>query len=603
MGPLDVAQAATPTGVVINEVRCDDVKPDFVELYNAGSVSVNLNGWKVADHLGNLGDAYHVKTLGSITLGSKKYMRVYKGLRTIDFQFNISCGDDSVKLATVAKGVATTIDSVEIPPIDRGFSWGRLSSARNGWGATIPTPGTANKAVPTGVVYDPSSWIFNPYLVKRIDLTLPTATVTNFQNGNPGKVYQTGSFVMTNQSDPSPTPNPIQVGIRLKVGFGSYKPFGSLAAPSKSSFKIKFDTIVAGQSYFGLNKLTLNNMTQDPSLVHEWASYAIFRAMGIPCPRVGYASVYINNVYWGFYLTLEPYDDVSLSWRYPSTQHLYEGLWTDRPSDLSPGRATIAYQIDEGSSTNRGDLEGLITALNSFSISSPQVGKYLNVDEVAQHMAIEQYLDHWDGYTSMQWWTPNNYYLHSDRTGLFELLPWGTDQTFSGNAANFGNAIGTLFSRCILDDYCKSQYLQAIAQVSKTANELKLDQTISTIMTIQKNGITADVRRGISYLDTVSASTGVSTHIKNATTQASAYLSANAKGEIHWALPESLQAGTYLPATFFKAYSDVAGTMKYSVTAGKYLKSGTLKVTVTFTPTDFVNYSPKTKVYSVPVVS
>ena len=601
IGPLTSSRAATPTGVVINEVRCDDVRPDYIELYNAGSAAIDLSGWVVADHLGSLNDSYHVKSLPSIILTPKHYTKVLKGAKSANFQFNIACGADTIKLATVSNGAATLVDSVTVPPLAKGFAWGRRAGTTSGWGATIPTYGTANKAAPADSSYDPSAWIFDPMLTKRIDLTLPSATVTDFQNGNPGKVYRPATFVMSNPSAPSPAPTPLVVGLRLKTGYGSYRPFGTLANPSKSSFKIKFDASVAGQSYFGLTKLTLNNMVQDPSLVHEWASYSIFRAMGIPSPRVGYASVYINNVFWGLYLTLEPYDDVSLSWRYPTTQHLYEGLWTDRPPDLATGRATAAYQIDEGSQTDRTDLASLISALNTYSISSPQVTRYLNIDEVVKVMATEQYLDHWDGYTSTRTWTPNNYYLHSDQSGVFELLPWGTDQTFSGNAADFSAGIGILFNKCRANDYCKSQYLKAIAEVSKVANSLSLAPTISTILTAQRDGISADTSRGMSFNDTLGAGAWVSTHLLNATNSASTYLKQNALGNIHWSPPSTLAAGTRLPASFFDAYSDVAGTFKYSVPVNKFLRAGSLKVIVKFTPNDYGNYSIKSQTYTIVV--
>jgi len=601
VAPLKTSQAATPTGVVLNEVRCDDRRPDYIELYNASTTPIDLSDWVVADHLGDLNNRYHVKRIGSIILPSKRYTKVLKGSKAENFQFNIACGGDTIKLATVSHGKSTLVDSVDVPPLAPGFAWGRLDGTQSGWGATIPTYGTVNKLAPLGSAYDTSSWIFDPMLSKRIDITLPSATVTNFQNGNPGKIYQPATFVMTSPSAPSPAPTPLQVGIRLKIGYGSYRPFGTLSSPSKSSFKIKFDTTVPGQRYFGLNKLTLNNMVQDPSLVHEWASYTLFRSMGIPCPRVGYASVYINNIFWGFYLTLEPYDDTSLSWNYSNTQHLYEALWTDMAPDLNVNRADYAYQIDEGSQTDRSDLANLISVLNSFPISSPQVGKYLNVEEVAKAMATEQYLNHWDGYTSTQTWTPNNYYLHSDQSGYFELLPWGTDQTFGGNAADFSAGIGILFNKCRINDYCKSLYLKAIAKVSKVANALNLAPTISTILTAQRDSIAADTGRGMSFNDTLAAGAWISTHLANATKSAAAYLQKNAQGDIHWSPPSTLVAGTRLPASFFNAFSDVSGSFRYSVPVNKLLRAGTLKVVVTFTPDDWQTYSPRALTFVIPV--
>jgi len=603
VGPSYAATTTPQANVVINEVRCDDAQPDFIELYNAGTTIVNLAGWVIADHLDPLSDPIHVKRLSAIRLSPNRYLTLHKGTRSLDFKFNIACGSDSIKLASVSSGVSTTVDSVDIPPLNDGYSWSRLPGTGYGWGAGIPSPGVANQPAATDANVDPSAWIFDPNVVKRIDLNLPDATLKDFQNGNPGNVYQPGTFTMTNQSVAAGSaPTPLQVGVRLKKGFGSFQPFGSLQKPSKTSFKIKFDSAVTGQRYFGLRKLTLNNMKQDPSLVHEWASYTLFRAMGIPAPRTGYASVYVNNVLWGFYLTLEPYDNVSLSWHYPSTKHLYEGIWTDRPPDVTPGRATVAYNSDEGSQTDHSDLETLITTLNGYPISSAQVAKYLNLDEVARFMATEQYLNHWDGYTSTAVWTPNNYYLHSDRTGRFELLPWGTDQTFGGHSADFSAAIGVIFNKCYTDTYCQSQYFKSIAQVSKVADSLGLGRSIATILANQRDGIVADTGRGISYTETLANASGVSAHVNNADADASHFLKFHTYGMIHWTPATNLRAGQRLTAAFFDAYSDTAGTFKYSVAVGKLLKAGTLKVSVTFTPTDSANYAVRTTAYNVVVL-
>jgi CotH kinase protein/Lamin Tail Domain len=600
--PVQAASTQVLSGLVINEVRCDGVQPDFIEIYNSGAIPIALSKWVVSDNLADLSNAYHVKALGKSTLNPKKYARVTAGYKRNNFMFNISCGKDTIKLAKIVGKSAQVADSVRLPPIADRYSWGRLGSTPNGWGANKPTPGQKNIAARAGSNFDPSAWIFDPIISKRIDLTLPAETLTDFQNGNPDSKYKPGSFTMTNLSKPSASPVPISVGVRLKKGYGSYRPFGSLSSPSKSSFKIRFDTTIKGQRFFGLNKLTLNNMVQDPSLVHEWASYSIFRAMGVPCPRVGYSAVYVNGVYWGFYLTLEPYDSVSLSWHYPSTQHLYEGLWTDRPPDVNLGREVLAYNADEGSDTDRTDLLNLISALKSYEISSPQVRQILNVDEVAKEMAIEQFLDHWDGYASTRPWTPNNYYLHSDKSGFFELLPWGTDQTFGGSAPDFALAIGTLFNSCKRDDYCNSRYLVELANVATVSNSLGLAESITSILTAQQDAITADTARGMSFTDTVSASGGVAAHITNATNQVKTYLKNNASGFVRWDAPVKLKAGTRLPVSLFNAYSDIPGTFKYSVKPGNLINAGTLTFKIYFTPSDLASYQPQTSVTRISVV-
>ncbi len=599
LAPSQVSASST-SPVVINEVRCTGTSTAFIELYNTSTTTrIDLTSFVLADHLADINDVYHVwKFPNGATIGPKMYFKIYRGTKATEFKFDITCGDDSIKLAQVVGNVVTIIDSVAIPPLANGVTWGRMASAPRGWTATYPTLFAANKLPTTGTQPDKSAWVFDPLLVKRIDLTLPAQTLGFFQNGNPGDLYRQATFSISAKNAAGTTvksSSPMAVGIRLKTGFGSYRAFGNMDNPGKSSFKIKFNDSVQGQRLDGLAKLTLNNMVQDPTLVHEWASYTLFRAMGIPAPRVGYATVYINNKLWGFYLTLEPYDDVSLSWNYPKTQHLYEALWTDRPPDLSGGRANIAYEVDEGSKTDRSDLQALETAINTYSITSPQVQSVLNVKEMANMMAVEQYLDHWDGYTSMRWWTPNNYYLHSNEDGYFELLPWGTDQTFSGNTGNLSDATGVLFKKCYSDDLCRSLYHIALAKVSATAVGLGLPTSVGQILTAQQQGISTDPLLGRSYSDTVSAAGGVGTHISTASTQVANYLKNATTGAIRWDPTLTLKAGTKLTSSILNAYSDTAGTFTYSPALNTVAKVGTLKVTVTFRPTDTVNYTVKTK--------
>lgn len=592
-------QATSSSTVVINEVRCSGASPDFIELFNTSTtVRVDLTNWVLADHLANLADVYHVRKFpDGTTIGPRMYLKIYRGTKTTEFKFDLTCGDDSVKLANVVGTAVDIIDSVDIPPVAYGFTWGRISTARQGWTATLPTPYAANKIAPVGSAYDASAWVFDPLLTKRIDLTLPTATMTDFENGNQGDIYRLGTFAMTAKDASGATvktSSSMQIGIRLKKGYGSYRSFGNFANPGKSSFKLKFNTSVQGQRLDGINKLTLNNMVQDPSLVHEWASYTLFRAMGIPAPRVGYASVYINSKLWGFYLTLETYDDVSLSWNYPRTQHLYEALWTDRYPDITTGRANIAFEVDEGSTTSRTDLQALENAINSYSMTSPQVQSVLNVQGMVTTMAVEQYLNHWDGYSSLMPWAPNNYYLHSDDDGVFELLPWGTDQTFGGSTGDYANANGVLFKRCMLDDKCQSMYKIAVAKVAATANSIGLATGITSILNAQKQGIIDDVARGISFNDTVGAANGVASHIANATTQTANYLKGATTGAIRWNPSLTLKAGTKLTSSILNAYSDTAGTFTYSPALNTVAKVGKLKVTVTFRPTNTALYSVKT---------
>ncbi len=126
---------------------------------------------------------------------------------------------------------------------------------------------------------------------------------------------------------------------------------------------MKFNHSVSGQRFLGLKKMTLNNMVQDPSMIHEVLAYSVFRAMGVPAPRTGYAFVRVNGAAYGVYLNVETLDDVSLPRLFPSTEHLYEGGYG---ADIGPGGAG-AFEVDEGDEDERADLEALIAAANEGS--------------------------------------------------------------------------------------------------------------------------------------------------------------------------------------------------------------------------------------------
>ena len=68
------------------------------------------------------------------------------------------------------------------------------------------------------------------------------------------------------------------VGIRKK-GF-----YGSLSM-DKPSLKIRFDKYEDDQILAGLDRITLNNMNQDPSLVNACLGYQVMAQAGVPAPR------------------------------------------------------------------------------------------------------------------------------------------------------------------------------------------------------------------------------------------------------------------------------------------------------------------------------
>lgn len=246
------------------------------------------------------------------------------------------------------------------------------------------------------------------------------------------------------------------VGVRLKGNpDGSFRPIGE-----KAAFKLKLNEFVDGQKLLGLKKLTLNNMAQDPSMLHETLAYASFRAAGVPAPRTGYAFVRVNGEAYGLYMDVETFDDVALErWLGgfdDETQHLYEGEYG---SDVSPGGAG-AFEVDEGDKHDLADLEALIEAVNASSPAyHERMASIADLSEMTRMWAVEKYIGMWDGYAGTNFpHLPNNFYLYSaGPAGPFQMFPWGTDQAWQGPLEFDGDA-GLMFDKCIADPTCKAQY-------------------------------------------------------------------------------------------------------------------------------------------------
>jgi hypothetical protein len=344
---------------------------------------------------------------------------------------------------------------------------------------------------------DPAAWLFSPAAVVEIDLTLPQES-SDALNIDPTE-YQDGTFSLTT---PSEKYGPLNVGIRLK-GHGSFRPLSG-----KAAFKVKMSHSVPGQRFLGLKTLTLNNMIQDPSMIHEVLAYEVFRSAGVSASRTGYAYVRVNGQDYGLYLNLETLDDVMLPRWYGSTQHLYEGepLYEDLPEceaaiDVSPGNAG-AFSVEEGSETDLGDLEALIAAVNGGGDFSDRVQSVADLRQLTRMWAVEKYIGHWDGYAGPvpACNQPNNYYLHSDSAGIFTMLPWGTDQTWDMRLAFDGNA-ALMFNECLNDASCFAMYVDAVRDVRSLVVGLDLDSRAASTAALLAPWQEQDPRREYSLED------------------------------------------------------------------------------------------------------
>jgi CotH kinase protein/Lamin Tail Domain len=456
--------------VVLNEINCEGT--DWVELVNVSDAPADISGWRLSDRpLDSTDDTHRMFFPADTVIAPNDDLVVEKGTGGYPlFPFGISCGDDTLRLGDAS---GAPVDDEVVPSLLSGAdTWGRYPNGTGTWTETIPTKGAPNE--PSTTSGDPTddlaAWLYDPTQVVGIDLELSPESIEAL-NADPD-TYVDGQFSLT---APGASYGPLAVGIRLK-GNATFRPL-----TGKAAFKVKFSQSVPGQRFLGMKHLTLNNMLEDPSSVHEVLAYDAFRAMGIPASRTGYADVRVNDDEFGLYLNIETMDDIALRRWFETTQHLYEGSFG---ADVLPGEET-SFEVDEGNEADLGDLQNLIGAVGTSWPAdwSDQVAPLADLSEMTKMWAVEKYVSHWDGYSGPDgiYW-PNNYFLHSDDSGLFTMLPWGTDQTFSDHISFDGSA-GTLFDHCLADSSCAAAYKDAVLQTRETLAGLDLDGQVTALAT------------------------------------------------------------------------------------------------------------------------
>ena len=81
---------------------------------------------------------------------------------------------------------------------------------------------------------------------------------------------------------------------------------------NRYSFKVEFDHYDGANTYYGLDKLSLNNLIQDNTLMKDFLCYQLMGAFGVAAPLCSYVSVSVNGELWGLYLAVEGVEDACL---------------------------------------------------------------------------------------------------------------------------------------------------------------------------------------------------------------------------------------------------------------------------------------------------
>jgi len=111
------------------------------------------------------------------------------------------------------------------------------------------------------------------------------------------------------------------------------------------SFKIEFDHYEAANTYYGLDKLCLNNIIQDNTYMKDYLTYQMMREMGVAAPLCSFIYITVNGEDWGLYLAVEGVEESFLKRNYGTN---YGELYKPDSMNMGGGRGNGGhFNMDE----------------------------------------------------------------------------------------------------------------------------------------------------------------------------------------------------------------------------------------------------------------
>ena len=277
--------------------------------------------------------------------------------------------------------------------------------------------------------------LFRAATVMRVDLELHSADWAKLKENFQENTFYPADFKWNGQTV-------FNVGIRSR-GRGSRN-------PNKPGLKVDFDRYSTDQKFLGLKSLVLDNLTQDPSGIHETVSMRFYERLGIPTPRETHVRLYVRGEYIGLYALVESVDKEFLKRIYGAigddTQNdgwLYEFVWQDHYlfTDFAGDLNEVKLRFDATTHESKSDeekyrpIQELISLANATPVErfKDVLGPRLDLEGFIRFVAAQAYLGETDGFLGA--FGMNNFYIYRlENQVQHVLIAWDTDNTFWGPA-------------------------------------------------------------------------------------------------------------------------------------------------------------------------
>lgn len=185
-------------------------------------------------------------------------------------------------------------------------------------------PALGYEAASGGVVLGYEERLFDTSVVHTIDIVMDDWE--GFIAGCEDEEYVLCDLVIDGEEQPG-------AGIRAKgnTSLSSVAAYGN----DRYSFKIEFDHYDSSLSYYGLDKLNLNNIIQDNTYMKDFLSYQLMAAAGAAAPLCSYVWITVNGEDWGLYLAVEGVEESFLLRNYGTD---YGELYKPDSMEMGGGR-------------------------------------------------------------------------------------------------------------------------------------------------------------------------------------------------------------------------------------------------------------------------
>ena len=202
------------------------------------------------------------------------------------------------------------------------------------------------------------------------------------------------------------------------------------------SLKIEFDHFQDGNTYYGLDKLSLDSSYQDNSYMKNYLAYDMMDHMGVPSPLCSYVWVTVNGEDWGLFLAVEEPEEAFARRNYGADHgKLYKPDY--RSLEAENRDVALQYTTEDPADydnifrnakfeSNAEDQARLIGALKTLS-EGTDLESAVNVDEVLRYFAVQVFVVNLDSYLGR---TGHNYFLYEE-DGIISMLPWDYNLAFA----------------------------------------------------------------------------------------------------------------------------------------------------------------------------